>query len=323
MSELPPEKNQKDLRLVGRSEDGVDLILVDQDGDEYSIRISDALRAAVNQPRLVSVPAPESAATPVKEIQSRLRAGETPDSIARSTEWELEKIEKFSGPIMQERAYIIGLAIETPLRREAHSPTLAAATIAQLTPRGVDMTLVEWNTWRRDDGLWNVILYYPTSAADAGSLYGEPKLGEANWAFDSVNRTLVSEDENARWISGEEKPSRPANPTHGMIFGAESTGPAPRLSSVKPADEPISPPILTAVTSVDDEDESEEDILELEESPSGSFQASSSFQTNTSSQNNEDEIPADAKRDGVTKRIRIPSWDDIMFGGKKDSDPQE
>mgnify|MGYP003341384534 CR=1 FL=1 len=32
----------------------------------------------------------------------------------------------------------------------------------------------------------------------------------------------------------------------------------------------------------------------------------------------EREIPADAKKDGVTKRIRIPSWDDIMFGGSKE-----
>ena len=309
---MPPvEKNPKELSLLGRSEDGADLLLTDHDGADYSLRMSDALRAAINQPRLVAVPSPEAPATPVKEIQARLRAGETPDAIARSTEWEVEKIEKFSGPIMQERAYIIGLAIVTPLRREAHSPSLAEATIAQLSPRGVDMTLVEWNTWRREDGLWNVILYYPTSQSDSGSLYGDAKLGEANWIFDSVNRSLVSEDENARWISGEEKPARPATPSHGMVFGTESTGPAPRLSSVKPADEPVSPPILTAVTPLVESAESEEALLELDDSPANSAPSRS------------DEIPADAKRDGVTKRIRIPSWDDIMFGGKKDADPQD
>jgi hypothetical protein len=27
-----------------------------------------------------------------------------------------------------------------------------------------------------------------------------------------------------------------------------------------------------------------------------------------------DEIPSDARRDGVTRKISIPSWDDIMFG---------
>jgi hypothetical protein len=33
----------------------------------------------------------------------------------------------------------------------------------------------------------------------------------------------------------------------------------------------------------------------------------------------DEEIPADAKRDGVTKRLKIPSWDDIMFGSKSDN----
>ena len=32
-----------------------------------------------------------------------------------------------------------------------------------------------------------------------------------------------------------------------------------------------------------------------------------------------DEVDEEAKKDGVTRRIKIPSWDDIMFG-KKDED---
>ncbi|MTA97124.1 MAG: DUF3071 domain-containing protein, partial [Actinobacteria bacterium] len=41
-----------DLRLVGRSADGSELELVDLDGNQFSLRISDTLRANVNQPRL-------------------------------------------------------------------------------------------------------------------------------------------------------------------------------------------------------------------------------------------------------------------------------
>ncbi len=29
------------------------------------------------------------------------------------------------------------------------------------------------------------------------------------------------------------------------------------------------------------------------------------------------------RRDGVTKRLKIPSWDDIMFGGSKESSEEE
>ena len=280
--------DKTDLRLVGRSEDGTELELSDRDGNQFALRISDHLRATVNQPRLVAVANPDQMlSTSVKEVQSRLRSGESADSIARSTEWDLEKIEKFSGPIMQERAFVIGQALETPLRRDPHSPTLMAATIAQLAPRGVDMQLVEWNTWRRDDGLWNINLTYPIANGS----------GEANWAFDTNNRTLVTEDDGARWISGEEKPSRPATPSHGMVYQSDlATTPAPRLVAVKP-EEPIR--ISTTPTPSDSTEESQE-------SPRA-----------------KEEVEPEAKRDGVTKRIRIPSWDDIMFGKKEEgSEPR-
>jgi hypothetical protein len=277
-----------DLRLVGRSEDGTELELTDQDGNNFSLRISDHLRATVNQPRLVAVTsADEKIFTTVKEIQSRLRAGESADSIARATEWDIEKIDRFSGPIMQERAFVIGQALATALRRDPHSPTLMAAAIAQLAPRGVDMQLVEWNTWRRDDGLWNIILSYPISTG----------AGVANWAFDTTNRTIVSEDDGARWISGEEKPSRPATPSHGMVFPTENSTPAPRLVAVKP-----------------------EEPIRISSHPSG---LDASVETTPQSAAPREELEPEAKRDGVTKRIRIPSWDDIMFGKKsEESEPR-
>lgn len=280
------ETKKRDLRLVGRSEDGTELELTDQSGATFTLRISDHLRATINQPRLVAVPSTEeNIYTSVKEIQSRLRSGERADSIARSTEWDEEKIEKFSGPIMQERAFVIGQALETQLRREAHSPTLMVATIAALSPRGVDMQLVEWNTWRRDDGLWNIILTYPNSSGT----------GEANWAFDATNRTLICEDESARWISGEEKVSRPAHPTHGMVFPAEPITPAPRLVSVKEKNESDEPIRISSTPEPVSATSSSTRTVDGEE-PESSDQA--------------------AKRDGITKRIRIPSWDDIMFGKK-------
>ena len=283
-----------DLRLVGRSEDGTELELTDNEGATFSLRISDQLRATINQPRLVAVQSTEEVTfTSVKEIQSRLRSGESADSIARATEWDLEKIEKFSGPIMQERAFLIGQALETTLRRDPHAPTLMAATIAQLSPRGVDMQAVEWNTWRRDDGQWNIILLYPISAGS----------GEANWTFDPNNRTLTSEDDGARWISGEEKPARPATPTHGMVFPSEPTTPAPRLVAVK-EEEPIR-------------------ISSTPTAPTAPTAATAATAPDAPAAQAREEVEPEAKRDGITKRIRIPSWDDIMFGKKEEeSEPR-
>ena len=252
-----------DLEILGRSEDGSHLELQSEDGTTYALLINDQLRTLVNQPRLLAVVADDEQSTiTVKEVQARLRSGESMLSISRTTAWSLEKIEKFSGPILQERAYVIGLALAAQLRREKHSPTLSAATISQLAPRGVDMSLVEWNTWRLPDGSWNIVLIYPTK--DGGT-------NEANWAFNLENRSLEALDDDAAWIAGDELEVEIPAPSHGIVY---PTTPAPRLVSVR--ETPV-----------------------------------------------EEALSEDQKKDGITKRLKIPSWDDIMFGGPKGTSEEE
>ena len=119
---------------------------------------------------------------------------------------------------------------------------------------------------------------------------------QASWNFDQESRTLTSEDDNARWISGEERAARPSTPTHGMV-----STPAPRLVAVTEETTTLRINSAPELTVVDVEEESET-LFEVEP---------------------EREIPADAKKDGVTKRIRIPSWDDIMFGRSKKKEEDE
>jgi len=259
-----------DLRLTGRSGDGSELELVDQDGNQYNLRISDTLRANVNQPRLSAViNVDEIITTTVKEVQARLRSGETIDSISRTTDWSVEKIENYAGPILQERAFIISQALVTQIRREPHAPYLETAVANQLSPRGVDMNTIEWNTFRLPNGDWNLILYYPIRDGAPSEIKGE-----AVWLFNLGRRALTAYDDGARWIGGEVKVKQPVQ-TYGSIPQTE----APRLVSIKENVAPYAPTPLAAVEEIDQE----------------------------------------AKRDGVTRRIKIPSWDDIMFG-KKDED---
>ena len=257
-----------DLRLAGRSADGTELELVDQDGNKFNLRISDTLRANVNQPRLSAVADfQEEVSTTVKEVQARLRGGESIDSISRTTDWSIEKVENFAGPILQERAFIIAQALATQIKREPHAPYLETAVSAKLAPRGVDMATVEWNTFRKPDGNWQVTLYYPLRDGAA-----EDAKGEATWIFNLGRRSLLADDDGSRWIGGEEK--QRAEQTVGMVYTE-----APRLVSIKEEVEPYKQPTISIVDDAPDEE---------------------------------------AKKDGVTKRIKIPSWDDIMFGKDKD-----
>ena len=277
-----------ELQLVGRTGDGSAIELTDQSGAKFSLPITENLKSALTQPKLVSVaPIDERPSFGVKEIQARLRAGESMGSISRTTDWAVEKIEKFSGPILQERAYVIETALKSFLRREASSPTLGEATDVQLSSHGVDMEAVEWNTHRNVDGTWNIVVQYPNIDGTA----------EANWNFELGNRILTAKDDSARWIAGDAKESRPRTATHGFINSVDPTPfapttpppPAPRLVAVR---EEIT---VTEIIEEDEEYFAEElDIEVVDES--------------------------DPATDGVVKRPKLPSWDDIMFGGSKTED---
>ena len=277
-----------ELQLVGRTGDGSAIELTDNSGAKFSLPITENLKTALTQPRLVSVaPIDERPSFGVKEIQARLRAGESMGSISRTTDWSVEKIEKFSGPILQERAYVIETARKSYLRREASSPTLDEATLIQLSSHGVDMEAVEWNTHRNVDGTWNIVVQYPNIDGTA----------EANWNFELGNRILTAQDDSARWIAGDAKESRPRTATHGFINSVDPTPfapttpppPAPRLVAVR---EEIT---VTEIVEEDEEYFAEElDIEVVDES--------------------------DPVSDGVVKRPKLPSWDDIMFGGSKTED---
>jgi hypothetical protein len=266
-----------ELRVVGRTEDGDHLELTDNEGNKFTVRVSDSLRASVNERRLT--PVVES--TPqfsIKEIQARLRAGESYGEVARISGLSLEKIERYASPILQERAWIIELAEKASPK--GTSLPLSELVIQRLAPRGVNMNQISWNTWRLDDGTWHLVLTYPSRDGQS----------DASWIFDSNKRTLVSRDDGARWINGEEIPTKQAvRPDrmndHGVLFPVEGETPQP--------------PRLVAVRT-------DPMIDEQQQQPEGIK-----------------DIAPDAKKDGVTKRISIPSWDDIMFGRSKKKEDDE
>ena len=209
-----------DLHIVGKSEDGSTLELADDEGNGYSLRINENLKSLVNAPRLSSVsPIDERPSFSVKDIQNRLRSGESMDAISRSTDWPIEKIEKFAGPILQERAFVIETALKTKISKEENSLTLAEITNKQLSEHGANLDEVEWNTHRNLDGSWNLVILYPSRSG----------ISQANWNFDLTNRTFEPVDDAAHWLIGESKPQRPKLPSHGFVVPNEP----PRLVAVK------------------------------------------------------------------------------------------
>jgi hypothetical protein len=247
-----------DLRLTGKNPEGTHLTLADSQGEEFTVRISDTLRATVNQPRLTSVVSPDdSEVMSVREIQRRLRAGETMDAIARDGRVSVDKVERFAGPILQERVYILDQAFLVVLRKESarEQETFLELVTARLAPRGIDSDSLSWNSWRLDDGTWTIDLSYPNRDGQ----------GNATWNFDLNRRLIVATNENARWMLGQEPAARPHTP--GLVH-SEPTHPSRIVDSIPEPEQPRETPRLVAIRDTPREEDQAEGITGRAKVPS-------------------------------------------------------
>ncbi len=247
-----------ELRLTGKNPEGTHLTLTNPIGEEFTVRISDTLRATVNQPRLAAVVASDDVETmSVKEIQRRLRSGESMDAIARDGHIRVEKVERFAGPILQERVYILDQAFSVVLRKESarDQETFQDVVISRLAPMGVDSDSLSWNTWRIDDGTWTIDLAYPNRDGH----------GSATWNFDLNRRSITATNENARWMLGQEPAAR--SHTQGLVH-AEPTHPSRIIDSI-PDPEPVrETPRLVAIRETPREEDRAEGITSRAKVPS-------------------------------------------------------
>jgi hypothetical protein len=247
-----------DLRLTGKNPEGTHLTLIDSQGEEFTVRISDTLRATVNQPRLTSVVSPDdSEVMSVREIQRRLRAGQTMDAIARDGQVSVDKVERFAGPILQERVYILDQAFLVVLRKESarEQETFLELVTARLAPRGIDSDSLSWNSWRLDDGTWTIDLSYPNRDGQ----------GNATWNFDLNRRLIVATNENARWMLGQEPAARPHTP--GLVH-SEPTHPSRIVDSIPEPEQPRETPRLVAIRDTPREEDQAEGITGRAKVPS-------------------------------------------------------
>ncbi len=275
-----------ELRLDGKTEDGLYLSLHDNDGNEFTVRVSDTLRATVNQQRLMAVPTNDEPTVSIKEIQRLLRAGQTAEQVARENNITIEKVERFAGPILSERIYIIDQAQQIVIRKEGgrDAVTLLGTVISRLAPRNIDSSELSWDTWRLEDGTWTLELHYPNSSG----------IGIAQWSFDSILRTVTSMDENARWMMGDDPAPRQL-PTPALVPTESSHPSERRIIDVYSEFRKESP-----------DQELDEDIEPVREVPRLAVIR--------------EEPDDEATRDGITARAKVPSWDEIMFGIKPEDD---
>jgi hypothetical protein len=193
----------RDARLVGLSPDGRFVIVATETGEELAIAADDRLRAALrgDRPRLGQLEIKMESALSPREIQTRIRSGESVDDVARVAGVDRERVERFAAPVIAEREHIAGLAMTSSARRRGETSshrTLRGVLNERLLDRGVDIDSVAWDSYRLDDGRWSITADYQTGET--------PR--QAVFSFDVAGRYSVAANDEARWVLGDTSPGR-------------------------------------------------------------------------------------------------------------------
>ena len=344
------------LTPVGLSKDGKELVLVSDSGEEFAVPVDHRFRTALrgDQARPGKVEMKMESALRPRDIQSRIRGGETAEQVAAAAQTTVEAIMAFAAPVLAERAHVAQTALKSSIRRttsEANpvARTLDDASRQHLTTVGVRADDVEWDAWRREDGRWSLVAEY---------IAGDD-LHRAEFSYDTPGRYVLAENDEARLLTGETVAAPAAAPEQGR-----------RLSAVPSSSDelPLGDDALELVreSNLDEVDESEESTSDLTETAAAvretpeqpSFEdlvvdhadadwiaptAQPSVEPPTAEPEPEvglsifdapepdapepdqpapaeeppapvAEEPAPPKKKG---RSSVPSWDEIMFGGGK------
>ena len=107
------------LTLAGLSGDGKRLLLVSDKGVEFTLDIDVRLRAALRgeHARLGQLEIQMESTLRPRDIQARIRAGETPEAVAQAAQTSVDRIMTYAAPVLAERQHVADRAQRSSVRR--------------------------------------------------------------------------------------------------------------------------------------------------------------------------------------------------------------
>jgi len=328
------------LRLRGLTQDGTRLLLVDGSGLEFTVDVDARLRAALHGDPSLSDPSSQSTPTRSgqthttnrektmesillrpRDIQARIRAGETPEAVAEAAQTTLEKVMPYAAPVLAEREHVAQRALRASIRRPAGDQrqgpsggrTLGESVSSRLRGMNVDPDSVVWDAWRREDGRWTLTASFSAGGQD----------GLAQLTFDQPGNFVLLDNDEARWLVGDPvEAAAPADVTPEAAAEPEQTG---RLLSAVPSEQLALTPDELGADAIDlvrepapDRDEG----LAVAQPIEAYLDVQATEATTTEIEPVVEEPAAEpaaheppARPPVKKKRSSVPSWDEIMFGG--------
>ncbi|HEX6150827.1 septation protein SepH [Nocardioides sp.] len=325
------------LTLAGLSSDGKRLLLVSDKGVEFTVDVDERLRAALrgDHARLGQLEIKMDSALRPRDIQARIRAGETPEAVAQAAQTTVDAIMPFAAPVLAERQHVAQRAQRSSVRRTGQSGgarTLGEAIGAHLRGLNIDPETVSWDAARREDGRWNL----------AGEFSVSGRSGTARFTFDAPGNYVVADNDDAIWLLGDAAPDSsadsptPANDLERARARRHAYGTAgePELplgddaiSLVRGddaigAEQPVEAYLDVAPARSEPSDDDRQDDAVEDGDVVAELDAAEQGETDSSEDPSGEEPTEPTRRKPAKKRGRasVPSWDEIMFGGSSGSD---
>jgi Protein of unknown function (DUF3071) len=311
-----------ELRLVAVSEDGSYAILaVPGRGGRFSLPIDDRLRTVARGQfsRLAQYEIEVESPLRPKEIQDRIRAGETADEIADAAGIPIERVRRFEGPVLAEREYRAQEAQRATVRSPGDTgpgPRLGEVVAERLVELGASPDDARWDSRKRSDGNWQVQLTFTAG--------GRSQVAE--WVFDPRRRHITPDDDQAARLClfADDLPpvsfaapgpaTATVTPIASRLGNQAAHHPEPRGAAVPPLPAaahgaappgPAGPPAAASPAAR----EADSDRRPAERDAAGEGHPEPAR-----------ERPARKAAGGRSRRASVPSWDEIMLGNSRQPD---
>ncbi|MEU4446315.1 septation protein SepH [Actinosynnema sp. NPDC050801] len=297
------------LRVIGLEDDGKSVILEDPDrGERFVLPADERLRAAArgDLTRLGQIEIEVESQMRPREIQARIRAGESVAQVAAAAGLPVHRVERYAYPVLLERSRTADLAQRAhPVREDGPDvQTLGEVVAHSFGLRGQEYADVSWDSWRGEDGRWVVQLHWTAGRSD----------NLAHWAFHpgAQGGTVTALDDGAMELMDPNpnrtlRTVRPVTQLARQALELEKLEEPEILAREEPAPPPPPPP------PVQEPEPTPEPAPVAEEPPAPAAPAPQQPAATAGAK------PPPARKDPPPKRGKknhpiVPSWEDVLLG---------
>ena len=348
------------VRFVALSEDGQALVLADEVGRLLALPIDDRVNTVLTtetHPHVapagsLTVMAPEIPPTlSPRDIQARIRSGESAEEVARIAGVPVDRVLRYAGPVLQERAMLAQHARRTRLKTSDSGAPLAEVVDSRLAQHGIDTEKISWDAFRRDDGTWRIVATWPSGKATAQAIWDLDKGRQVVSPHDDMAQYLCAErptqilgqepvpeprfaERGGHGLPGPARGSEPARGGHGLP-AAETQAPRPTRDPIRAGRDALLASLdrPLASTSGRSLDAGPSDTRRPVAGGAAALLGGGSGSAFDDDADLPKEVPAvpslavlrprrtvgqsgqQGADDETKPRKRLPSWDDVLFGG--------